>query len=160
MQRSQVGFSEEEDTYFLERALELALEGYEQKQIPVGSVIVDSAGSIVASAHNRVRQMNDRTAHAELLAIREAMLSADGTAAPSWTLYVTLEPCPMCFSALVLCRIGRVVWAAPDPKLDTASLFAALPYPEKNNLQCTACPNPSLQDKSAALFERRRDFDE
>jgi tRNA(adenine34) deaminase len=89
-------------------------------EVPVGAVILDPAGALIARAHNRRESDADPTAHAEILAIRAA-----GRALGSWhldgcTLVVTLEPCTMCAGAVVAARIGRVVYGAADPKAGAA----------------------------------------
>lgn len=85
-------------------------------EVPVGAVVLDPAGAVIATAHNERERGNDPTAHAEILALRRA-----GAALGSWrldgcTLAVTLEPCPMCAGAVVLARIARLVFGAWDPK--------------------------------------------
>lgn len=85
-------------------------------EVPVGAVIVAPSGGIVAGAGNRTRELNDPTAHAELLALRAACAAAGSERLPGHTLYVTLEPCPMCAAAIGFARIGRLVYGAADPK--------------------------------------------
>lgn len=87
----------------------------ERGEVPIGAVIV-SGGSILASAGNRTRELNDPTAHAELLAIREACRLAASERLPDADLYVTLEPCPMCAGAISHARIRRLYYGAQDPK--------------------------------------------
>jgi tRNA(adenine34) deaminase len=104
------------DEHFMAQALDQAERAAQIGEVPVGCVIA-YRGRIIATAHNRTEQWNDATAHAELIAIREACRQL-GT---KWlgegsTLYVTLEPCPMCAGAIVLARIERVVFGAADPK--------------------------------------------
>jgi tRNA(adenine34) deaminase len=84
--------------------------------VPVGAVVVSPAGVVLASAHNRREELGDPTAHAELLAVREATRGLGGWRLEGATVYVTLEPCPMCAGALVNARIARLVYGAPDPK--------------------------------------------
>lgn len=87
----------------------------ERGEVPIGAVIV-SGGSILASAGNRTRELNDPTAHAELLAIREACRLAASERLPDADLYVTLEPCPMCAAAISFARIRRLYFGAADEK--------------------------------------------
>ncbi|MBR4465911.1 nucleoside deaminase [bacterium] len=82
-------------------------------EVPVGCVVVDADGSVVASAHNLIEAKKDATAHAELLAIKEAQKKL-GRRLTNCTLYVTLEPCPMCAGAILLSRIKTVVFGARD----------------------------------------------
>jgi tRNA(Arg) A34 adenosine deaminase TadA len=86
-------------------------------EVPVGAVIVDSdTGKIIASAGNRMEEDNDPTAHAEILAIRNATSTQGQTRLENFDLYVTLEPCAMCAAAISLARIRRLYFAAYDPK--------------------------------------------
>jgi len=96
----------------LEEARSAALRG----EVPVGAVVVDPAGRIVARAGNRTRELSDPTAHAEILAIRAACAAAGSERLPGHDLYVTLEPCPMCAAALSFARIARLYYGAGDPK--------------------------------------------
>jgi tRNA(adenine34) deaminase len=84
-------------------------------EVPVGAAIVRN-GAIIAAAGNRTLQARDPTAHAELLAIREAAAALDSERLTDCDLYVTLEPCAMCAGAISFARIRRLYWAAPDPK--------------------------------------------
>ncbi len=85
-------------------------------EVPIGAVITDEGGNMVAKAGNNTRRLNDPSAHAEILAIREACAKAGAQRIPNYTLYVTLEPCAMCATAISFARIGRVVFGASDPK--------------------------------------------
>jgi cytidine deaminase len=85
-------------------------------EVPVGAVIVDASGAVVAAAGNRTREMNDPTAHAEVLAIRMACAALASERLSGYDLYVTLEPCPMCAAAISAARIGRLYYGAADPK--------------------------------------------
>jgi len=84
--------------------------------VPVGAVVVSASGVVLAKEHNRREERADPTAHAELLAIREATRDLPGWRLEGATVYVTLEPCPMCAGALVNARIARLVFGASDPK--------------------------------------------
>lgn len=85
-------------------------------EVPVGAVVVDPAGRIVARAGNRTRELADPTGHAEILAIRAACAAIGSERLPGHDLYVTLEPCPMCASAISQARIARLYYGAADPK--------------------------------------------
>jgi tRNA(Arg) A34 adenosine deaminase TadA len=87
----------------------------ERGEVPIGAVVV-SGGSIVARAGNRTRELNDPTAHAEMLVIREACRIAASERLPDADLYVTLEPCPMCAAAISFARIRRLYFGAADEK--------------------------------------------
>ena len=97
-------------------ALDLARAAAEAGEVPVGAVITDSAGRIIAGAHNGTRTDRDPTAHAELLAIRAAAQALGSERLAGCTLWVTLEPCAMCAGAISHARLARLVYAAPDPK--------------------------------------------
>jgi len=97
-------------------ALEEAKTAAARDEVPIGAVIIDENGEIVARNSNRTRELNDPSAHAEILAIREACEKAGAQRIPNYTLYVTLEPCAMCAGAISFARIRRVVFAASDPK--------------------------------------------
>lgn len=99
----------------MDLALSLAQEAARQQEVPVGAVIVQD-GEIVAAAHNRPRALNDPTAHAEILAIREAARILGTERLESCDLYVTLEPCAMCAAAISFARIRRLYYGARDPK--------------------------------------------
>jgi cytidine deaminase len=101
---------------FMSQALIEAQSAADRGEVPVGAVIVDKAGQIVASAGNRTRELNDPTAHAEVLAIRAACAALGAERLNGCDLYVTLEPCPMCAAAISNARIARLYYGASDPK--------------------------------------------
>lgn len=105
------------DEEFMQFALALAGGAAEAGEAPIGCVIVDADGKIVAAAANAPVSLNDPTAHAEILALRQAAASLQNyRLKPDLTLYVTLEPCAMCAGAISNARIARVVYGASDPK--------------------------------------------
>lgn len=111
-------------------ALEEAEAAFREGEVPVGAVVA-KGGQPVARAHNLRERSGDPTAHAELLAIREAARALGARRLTGCTLYVTLEPCPMCAGAILNARIGRVVYGAADPKagsLGSVTDLFALPY--------------------------------
>ena len=85
-------------------------------EVPVGAVVVSSDGAILGRAGNRVREFKDPTAHAEILAIRQACAAQGSERLDTADIYVTLEPCPMCATAISFARIRRLYWGANDPK--------------------------------------------
>ena len=103
------------DERFMAAAIEQALAARKADEVPIGCVIV-RAGEIVAAAHNRRAIDNDPTAHAEMLAIRDAAAALNDWRLTGCELYVTLEPCAMCAGAIVLARVDRVIYGAADPK--------------------------------------------
>lgn len=100
----------------MELALTEAKAAAARGEVPVGAVIVSPGGQVVAQAGNRTRQLNDPTAHAEVLAIRAACVQLGQERLAGHALYVTLEPCPMCAAAISFARIARLYYAASDPK--------------------------------------------
>ncbi|GAA6202350.1 nucleoside deaminase [Aquicoccus sp. SU-CL01552] len=100
----------------MDKALEQARAAAARGEVPVGAVIVDPFGQVVATAGNRTRELNDPTAHAEILAIRAACAAAGSERLGGHDLYVTLEPCAMCAAAIAAARIARVYYGASDPK--------------------------------------------
>ena len=96
-------------------ALEEARHGLLGGEVPVGAIVVQD-GAVVAGAHNAPITLNDPTAHAEILALREAGRKLGNYRLTGATLYVTVEPCPMCCGALLQARVARVVYGAADPK--------------------------------------------
>ncbi len=97
-------------------ALDEARAAAARGEVPVGAVITDPAGRVVARAGNRTRELNDPTAHAEMLALRAACAAAGSERLAGHALWVTLEPCPMCAAAIGFARIARLYYGAADPK--------------------------------------------
>ena len=97
-------------------ALEEARAAAARGEVPVGAVVVNLDGAVVAQAGNRTRERSDPTAHAEVLAIRAACAAAGSDRLPGHDLYVTLEPCPMCAATISFARIARLYYGASDPK--------------------------------------------
>lgn len=100
----------------MERALAEARAAALRGEVPVGAVVVDGAGAVVAAAGNRTRELSDPTAHAEILAIRAACAALGSERLIGHDLYVTLEPCPMCAAAISAARVARLYYGAADPK--------------------------------------------
>lgn len=112
-----------DDESFMALALEEARAALSHDDVPIGAVVV-LEGAVVARAHNARERDNDPTAHAEILALRAAASSAGTWRLEGATLYVTLEPCHMCAGAMVLARLGRLVYGAADPKAGAAGSLA------------------------------------
>ena len=104
----------------MERALALAEEAERDGEVPVGAVLVDADGNVIATARNRPIGACDPTAHAEVEALRAAGQALGNYRLTGCTLYVTLEPCPMCAAALVHARVARLVYGAADPRSGAA----------------------------------------
>lgn len=99
----------------MQQALEQARMGESAGEVPIGAVVVRD-GKVIAAAHNQPRGLHDPTAHAEVLAIRAAAAALGNERLDGCELWVTLEPCPMCAGAISHARIGKLYYAAPDPK--------------------------------------------
>lgn len=97
-------------------ALEEARAAAERGEVPVGAVILDANGAVLARAGNRTRELNDPTAHAEMLVLRQACAVAKSERLTGASLWVTLEPCPMCAAAISAARVARLYYGASDPK--------------------------------------------
>jgi tRNA(adenine34) deaminase len=100
----------------MDMALEEARNAAARGEVPVGAVLTNARGEVVARAGNRTRELSDPTAHAEILVLREACAKVDSERLPGHALYVTLEPCPMCAAAISAARIARLYYGASDPK--------------------------------------------
>jgi tRNA(adenine34) deaminase len=122
------------DEQFMRLALREAARAGRAGEVPVGAVLVDAAGEVVARGHNRPVGGCDPTSHAEIVALRRAARRLGNYRLPGTTLYVTVEPCAMCAGALVLARVARVVYGAADPKGGAArTLYRLLDDPRLNH---------------------------
>lgn len=115
--------------FFMQAALQQAREAFEQDEIPIGAVVV-CGSRIVGKGHNRVEALSDATAHAEMEALTAAMNALGSKYLPECTLYVTVEPCPMCAGAIAWSQIGRVVYGADEPKRGFKSLGLNILHPK------------------------------
>jgi tRNA(adenine34) deaminase len=104
-----------DDEYFMRQALRQAQLAYDAGEIPVGAVVVWD-NKIIARGHNQVEQLNDSTAHAEVIAMTSAFNELGSKYLPEATLYITLEPCLMCSGAIYWAKVGRIVYGADDVK--------------------------------------------
>jgi tRNA(adenine34) deaminase len=121
------------DDYFMRLALRQAELAGEHEDVPIGAVLV-SSGEVAAAAHNERELRQDPTAHAEIIALREAAQAVGSWRLVDAVLYVTLEPCAMCAGAIVLARVSRVVYGAPDPKAGACgSVLDVLAEPRLNH---------------------------
>ena len=103
----------------MREALALARQAFSENEVPVGAIIVKD-GEIIGRGYNRVEQDNDPTAHAEVIAIREAAAHLGGWRLTGCDLYVTKEPCPMCAGTIVMSRVSKLIFGAPDEKMGYA----------------------------------------
>jgi len=117
----------------MEAALRLARAASVREEVPVGAVVI-AEGEVLAEAHNETVQRRDPTAHAEILALRRALLKAGEDRLPMATMYITLEPCAQCAGAIVLSKVGRVVFGAYDSRCGMAgSVYDLLRNPRLNH---------------------------
>jgi tRNA(adenine34) deaminase len=147
-----------EDAPFMARALALAERAADLDEVPVGAVVVVD-GVVVGEGYNRREQDRDPLAHAEILAIRDAAGRLGRWRLHDATLYVTLEPCPMCAGALVNARVARLVYGAPDPKAGAVrSLYRIVDDPRLNH-RAEVTPGVAAEAAAAQLrgfFRRKR----
>ena len=119
----------EQDERYMRDALREAMAAAGEDEIPIGAVIV-CKGRIIAKGHNMTERLNDPTAHAEMIAITAATEAVGGKYLNDCTLYVTVEPCPMCAGALAWAQIGKVVYGASDPKRGYSMFSPSLLHPK------------------------------
>lgn len=134
----------EQDEKFMKDALREAVAAAAEDEVPIGAVIV-CRGRIIGKGHNMTERLNDPTAHAEMIAITAATEAIGGKYLNDCTLYVTVEPCPMCAGALAWSQIGRVVYGASDPKRGFSQFTPSLMHPK------TAVVSGVLEDECGSL---------
>ena len=123
----------DKDAYFMNIALDQAWDAARAGEVPIGAVLVKD-GLLVAADHNRREELSDASAHAEILVIRQAGKMLGGWRLSGCTIYVALEPCPMCAGAMVQARIDRLVYGAKDPKGGAAgTLYDVVRDPRLNH---------------------------
>jgi tRNA(adenine34) deaminase len=123
----------ESDEFWMRKAIAVARRAGARGEVPVGAIAVRD-GKGICSAGNRMEAAHDATAHAEMLCLRRAAGKLKSWRLNDVTLYVTLEPCPMCASAMILSRLGRLVYAARDPKKGAdGSAYRLLDHPANNH---------------------------
>ena len=126
--------------HFMKLALAEAEQAMREEEVPVGAVIVHE-GLVIAQAHNQREQLQDPTAHAEMIAITQAAHSRRSWRLDDCTLYVTLEPCPMCAGAILQARIPTVVYGATDPKAGAVRTLYHLLDDQRLNHRCLIVSN-------------------
>lgn len=149
---------QEQDEFWMNHALLLAGKAEQFGEVPVGAVVV-LQGELVAEGFNQVITQNDPTAHAEVVALRNAGQLLDNYRLVDTTLYVTLEPCPMCAGALVHSRVARVVYAASDSRTGAARSVFQLLDSESLNHQCeieSGILEKTCSQKISQFFKLRR----
>lgn len=118
-----------DDERYMREALREAMTAAEEDEVPVGAIVV-CRGRIIAKGHNMTERLKDPTAHAEMIAITSATEAMGGKYLTDCTLYVTVEPCPMCAGALAWSQISRVVYGALDPKRGFSMFSPSLLHPK------------------------------
>ncbi len=141
----------EQDEKFMQEALREAKAAMEAGEIPIGAVVVWK-GRIIGRGHNQTERLHDTTAHAEMIAITAATEAMGGKYLNECTLYVTVEPCPMCAGALNWAQIGRIVYGAPDPRRGYSLFSPSLLHP-----RTTAAGGILLEECSALMLTFFRD---
>lgn len=143
----------QDDVFYMRLALEEAQKAYDLGEVPIGAVLVDAEGNIAARGHNMREIWHDATAHAEMIAIREACESLGRWRLSGLTLYVTIEPCPMCAGAIVMSRVDRVVYGSTDARAGACeSVFNIPGNPTLNHRpEITA---GVLQEECAGIMKR------
>lgn len=144
---------------WMSHAIKLAASAGEAGEVPVGAVVVNSEDTLIAEAENRRERDYDPTAHAEILALRAAGRSLNSWRLESCTLYVTLEPCPMCSGAIIQARLGLLVYGADDPKAGAIRTVTNLPDSACSNHRLTVIGSileaPCRQQLQSWFLQRR-----
>ena len=135
------------DEYFMTRALDLAMQAYEEQEVPIGAVVVHN-NKIIGKGYNQTEKLQDVTAHAEMLAITAASNAVNGKYLDECTLYVTIEPCLMCAGALYWNKIGHIVFGAYDEKNSYRRVTEKNPFHPSTTLT-----GGILQEECAALMQ-------
>lgn len=141
-----------DDAFYMSLAYNQAIDAWREDEVPVGAVI-ESAGEVVAAAHNRVEGAGDPTAHAEMLAITQAASRLGDWRLEGATVYVTKEPCPMCSGALVMSRVKRVCFAVPDPRMGCLGGAADLNALAGSNHRLEVTAGGVLEDPCRELIQ-------
>jgi tRNA(adenine34) deaminase len=144
--------------YYMRLALAEAQAAFEAGEVPIGAVIVHG-DQVIASAHNQREQLRDPTAHAEMIAITQAAESLGSWRLEDCTLYVTLEPCPMCAGAILQARIPQVVYGAADPKAGAVDTLYELLRDPRLNHRCQSVSNIRADECGQILsrfFQKQR----
>ena len=136
---------------YMSYAMELAREAYDNDEVPVGCIITDKSGNIIGRGRNRREENSDATAHAEIEAIREACSNLGDWRLDDCSMFVTLEPCPMCTGAIINSRIPTVVFGARDAVTGSCGSVIDL-FSESYGHRPAVFPGV-LQDESAALLK-------
>ncbi len=146
--------------YWMRQALDQARAAFEKDEVPVGAVVVHEE-RVIAQAHNQRESLNDPTAHAEMIAITQAAEALKSWRLSDCTLYVTLEPCPMCAGAIVQSRLPTVIFGAADPKGGGCQSLYAITNDERLNHRSIVIGGVLEHESSTILsefFQKQRDL--
>jgi tRNA(adenine34) deaminase len=143
--------NKQQDERWMALALAEARLAVSEREVPIGAVLVDGQGEVIGADHNRREQLADATAHAEMLVIAAAGRARGDWRLPDTTLYVTLEPCPMCAGAAVNARIGAIVYGTADPRAGAAWSLYNIPQDARLNHRCEIRQGV-LADEAAELL--------
>ncbi len=147
-----------DDAYFMALAFNEAIAAWNEDEVPVGAVVA-RGGIVIAAAHNRTIAATDPTAHAEMIAITQAARAVGDWRLNECTLYVTKEPCPMCSGAMIVARLGRVVFAWGDPKmgcLGGATALQDLPQTNHRPVVASGVMEQECRDLIQSYFRLKR----
>ncbi|WP_334329035.1 nucleoside deaminase [Companilactobacillus sp. HBUAS59699] len=145
-------FSEEQINHYMDQAIDEALKAQERAEVPIGCVIVDNqTGKIIGRGSNEREETQDAIKHAEIIAIEEACASIGSWRLEHTSLFVTLEPCPMCAGAIINSRIEEVIFGASDPKAGSAGSIVNLLTDTRYNHQPDVLANVKEQETGDLL---------
>lgn len=151
----------EQDEHFMQLAIEQARAAEAAGEVPVGALVVSPTGVIIGSGNNHVIRASDPTAHAEIVAMRAAAAGLANYRLTGCTLYCTLEPCAMCAGAMIHARLGRLVYAARDPKAGAdGSVMQVMNHPALNH-RVEVVPGVLAEECGSMLtnfFRRKRNL--
>ena len=136
----------DQDESFMAEALKEAQAAFSEGEVPIGAIVV-SRGRVIAKGHNMTEMLHDATAHAEMIAVTAATEAVGGKYLEDCTLYVTVEPCPMCAGAMNWAQLGRVVYGASDPRRGCSLYSPPLLHPKTN------VTGGVLEEKCSALMK-------
>lgn len=142
------------DEYWMQKALALAKQAGSEEEIPIGAIIVMNGEKLVAKGYNQTERLNDVSAHAEMLALTAATNYLGAKYLTDCTLYVTIEPCPMCAAALNWAQLGTLVYGSPDPKRGYSLFKPSLLHP-KTVVRHTILPE-ECRNLMKVFFSQRR----
>ena len=144
-----------DDVYFMKQALREAAQAAEEEEIPIGAVVVMN-GKIIARGHNMTEKLQDPTAHAEMIALTAAFNALGSKYLPEATLYVTVEPCPMCAGALYWSKLSRIVYGAEDAKNGYKRIAGTnWPFHPHTTLESGCCADEAAE-LMKEFFRKRR----